>query len=422
MTHYFQLLFIICMTFDWKFGLFLRIPPQLRILRWFTRRHCISSVTIIQPIGTKSMEFNEVCVDLISAPNSTTFVSNLRHLARLYSSGFGSVGFSDEQRVSVLSEIDTRSSELESHGLTECLRCLGLLKFNTRDRAVSTLTNEILQKYHQKTLANSVTADKASNNSDLQHTTTLARAKSVSSMLSGLVHTGWKKLPPNNKEIIFNQIRDDVFLSSIAEISNSDAICISANSNATSFAPSPDLGKYVADVVWSLGKLKVDWRSLPESLKLAMVEAVSEVAFRMSVDSSAGSNVGVDSSVRLSRILYGLSQIGVQWKHLADSKIRSNSPFLNRGSIKSNILSALSSCVSPETTVVGSGSISGGVSGVGTGPSGMTEMTMVNILYALGKMECSWTEIAPPTAAKFMMELERMLNVMGPAAVANTIW
>ena len=143
--------------------------------------------------------------------------------------------------------------------------------------------------------------------------------------------------------------------------------------------------RVLSDVVWSLGKLSIELRTLKTNSRRSLMQAI--VVATASDNQDDGRNDGM----AVGRLVYGLSQMGARWQgstSLSDTA-------------KRGLLDALA---------------------WHWDRGQMSEQTLVNTVYALGKMECPYLSLPANTRRLLLTELQRTSSVMGPAAVANVLW
>jgi hypothetical protein len=323
--------------------------------------------------------------------------------------------------------------------LGDCLWSVGLMKFPRGDPAVAQLTTDIISNLgHIKTRppvtsAAPTTAPTMELASALTTSETISPLsdgmsavvnvlnplqgvqgmqgvqgvtdKALASILNGLVHTGakWSSLPPASRELLLSRVVGSVFMPAIER---------------------KQYG-YLPDVVWSLGKLSVELRLLKGEFRKVLMQAIVAVTTESpyysagddggsSSDSSSSNNNSSQSSsssngvndsssrshsVSASRLVYGLSLMGAKWHGSATSTIASTSALSDPA--KRALLIALTHHWARQD---------------------MSEMTLVNALYALGKMDCPYATLTVPARSHLVADLVRVVDLMGPAAVGNVLW
>ena len=280
---------------------------------------------------------------LRSAPNSKAFVSLLKRTARTSSR------LTDAEKADICSEIDLRFSQLNFFELTECFWSLGTLKIKRDDAAMMQLRYDIIESL-RSIKGNEGVSDKA-----------------MASLLNGLVNTGgsksWTDLPLDARELLLSRVTSSVFEVSIEQ---------------RMYGLTPD-------VVWSLGKLSIELRTLKTDFRRSLMQAI------VIATSSDNQDDGRSDGMAVGRLVYGLSQMGARWQGSS-----SLSDAAKRG-----LLDALA---------------------WHWDRGQMSEQTLVNTVYALGKMECPYLSLPTNTRRLLLTELQRTSSVMGPAAVANVLW
>ena len=332
---------VIHMACIWLFAVFqsgVSMIPKTTFLitRKPLQRTWLSSVIINNPDDTNVME------RLRSAPNSKAFVSLLKRTARTASR------LTDAEKADICGEIDLRFSQLDFFQLSECLWSMGTLKMKRDDVTMIQLRSDIIESLRSIKGKEGV-SDKA-----------------MASILNGLVNTGgskaWIDLPTDARELLLSRVASSVFEVSIEQ-------------RVYGLTP---------DVLWSLGKLSIELRTLKTDFRRSLMQAI------VVATSSDNKEDGRNDGMAVGRLVYGLSQMGARWpgsSSLSDAA-------------KRGLLDALA---------------------WHWGQGQMSEQTLVNTVYALGKMECPYLSLPTNTRRLLLTELQRTSNVMGPA-VANVLW
>ena len=337
-----------------------------------------------------------------AAPTSKQFVSLLKRAARSHSQAH--VKLTNPEKQVLLSEIDLRFSQMSLEQLSDCLWSVGLMKLPRGDPAVAQLTADIFTTLgHIQTRQSSssvIPTDTATNGMPVPPTPVFGVTdKALASILNGLVNTGvkWVSLPADRRELLLSRVVESVFVPAIQQRQYG----------------------YLPDVVWSLGKLSVELRMLRGDVKKVLMQAIVAAAaepLRSNDYDGRSSNAASDvatstgpkgrngsisnipgssgsSSVSTGRLVYGLSLMGARWHAPSTGALTEPA--------QHSLLAALARHWERQE---------------------MNEMTLVNTVYALGKMECPYGAL-PPTARHHLgCELIRLGEVMGPAAVGNVVW
>jgi len=149
--------------------------------------------------------------------------------------------------------------------------------------------------------------------------------------------------------------------------------------------------QHVADVVWALGKMRVDLRTLKPGFVRSLSHAVVAVA-------AAGDADDGDCGLTMARLAYGLCQVGVRWHAHG------------RGGLSDDAQRALVAALARDWDLA-------------RGRGGPSEQSLVNTVYALGKMEFPLAAAIPAAAQRDLWrQVQRVAPVMGPAAVGNVVW
>ena len=281
---------------------------------------------------------------LRSTSNSKAFVSLLKRTARTSSSRL-----TDAEKMEICTEIDLRFSQLDFYQLSECLLSLGTLKIKRDDATMMQLRYDIIESLRSIKGKEGV-SDKA-----------------MASLLHGLVNIGgsksWTDLPLDARELLLSRVASSVFEVSIEQ----------------------HMYGLTPDVVWSLGKLSIELRTLKTDFRRSLMQAI------VVATTSDHPDDGRSDGMAVGRLVYGLSQMGARWQGST-----SFSDAAKRG-----LLDALA---------------------WHWDRGQMSEQTLVNTVYALGKMECPYLSLPANTRRLLLIELQRTSSVMGPAAVANVLW
>jgi hypothetical protein len=254
-----------------------------------------------------------------------------------------------EDRSLLLAEIEIRYSQFDFSSLAECLWLISKMNFNCSDPAVSSMIVDIIDSL-------AAASPRQINGSSSINGVS---AKSMARLLNGLVRTSgkWSDLPLAARELLLSRIATSIFVE-------------------------PSSYPYIADAVWSLGKLNAEFRSLDSTFRVALMVAISNVGVESLID-------GVQSSLTIdvAKLLYGLSQMKLRWSSDMTE------------SAKLTVTSLLSSRT-----------------------HSMNENEIVNSVYSLGKMECRWTTLTDKTQKNLLADIQRVSCMMAAPAVANTLW
>lgn len=181
-----------------------------------------------------------------------------------------------------------------------------------------------------------------------------------------------------------------------------------------------DMMFMATDAIWCLGKVGLEYKSTRQFFKLAVIAFLEgptskpavtqdsnsyprgrEGGNRMRsgkdfassgdriVDLQLDSDQFRDLGSRSSKLIYGLSQLGVNWQ----SNDLSTKAQLNLVASLAHYLPR------------------------------MNELEVVNVIYSLGKMNVMWSKSLPTSFKNVLLkELERVTPEMSPTAISNTLW
>lgn len=135
---------------------------------------------------------------------------------------------------------------------------------------------------------------------------------------------------------------------------------------------SAQVTRYI-DILWCLGKLSIDFRTQPTSLQAVILNKL------ITFDS-------VSIGREISRILYSLSLMQLRWIDIPSQSRRT-------------LLDLL-------TTYL---------------PS-MNVVEVVNSVYALGRMGCSWKTLPKPLYQELFVHVQRSVSMSGVISISNLLW
>ena len=307
-------------------------------------RHTKPIITAIHGISSAKPSFAEMFDGMKKQKDSKKFVSLLKTAAHARDSILTA-----EDRSLLLGEIEIRYSQFDFSSLAECLWLISKMNFNCSDPAVSSMIVDIIDSL-------AAASPRQINGSSSINGVS---AKSMARLLNGLVRTSgkWSDLPLAARELLLSRIVTSMFIE-------------------------PSSYPYIADAVWSLGKLNAEFRSLDNAFRVALMVAISKMGEESLYD-------GVQSSptIDIAKLLYGLSQMKLRWSSDMSE------------SAKLTVTSLLSSR-----------------------SHSMNENEIVNSVYSLGKMECRWTALTSGTQKNLLVDIQRVSCMMATPAVANTLW
>lgn len=312
--------------------------------RYASLRYAKPMTTALNGISAAKPCFAEMFDGMKKQSDSKKFVSLLKTAAHARDSILTA-----EDRSLLLAEIDIRYSQFDFSSLAECLWLISKMNFNCSDPAVSSMIVDIIDSL-------AAASPRQINGSSCINGVS---AKSMARLLNGLVRTGgkWGDLPLAARELLLSRIATSMFIEPLSY-------------------------PYIADAVWSLGKLNAEFRSLDSSFRVALMAAISNIG-----DESLIDGVQSSSTIDVAKLLYGLSQMKLRWSNdMTDSAKVAVTSLL---SIRSH---------------------------------SMNENEMVNSVYSLGKMECRWTSLPTKTQKNILTDIQRVSCMMAAPAVANTLW
>ena len=179
---------------------------------------------------------------------------------------------SEQQKKTLLAEIDMRYSQLDFSLLIECLHLIGTLNLSQDDDGVSELIEDVINSL----------ASESSLQSDGATTKIIGISSiSISGLLHGLVGTKlrWKDLSSGAGDMLQRRIQATVFLD-------------------------PSLNEFLPDIISNLGKLSADFRVLNPSFKSSLMDAINNI------DGKTGSgNFQSSHTPNIAKLLGGLSQM-----------------------------------------------------------------------------------------------------------------
>ena len=147
----------------------------------------------------------------------------------------------------------------------------------------------------------------------------------------------------------------------------------------TSVFNDPAFITLLPDITWSLGKLRAELKSLDPAFQFELMTAISGIGI--------GERERQRQAVDIAKLLYGLSQMKARWtSDVSDSAKTVLIDLLTQHSDR------------------------------------MNENGIVNSVYSLGKMECTWIFLHEKVQRAILHNVERVSGVMGAPALANTLW
>ena len=283
--------------------------------------------------------FSDQLTGIQSQADSKKYVAMIRTAA--YSS---SITITSTDKMQILAEIGVRRSELDDSSLAVCLLLISKLNFNLSDPAVSTIIEVIMDSFGNRTSKNSAAQITASN---------------TIGILSTLIRSGgrWSDFPISARDLLLARIESTIF-------------------------SEPASDRYLPDIVWSLGKLRAEFRTLGPGFRTSLMAAVSNMG--------GGTNIKCVEQREMcdvAKLLYGLSQMKVRWTDDMSDTAKATAILL---------LSYRS--------------------------SKMNENEIVNSIYSLGKMECRWSSLPGKTQRNLFIDAQRVSSDMSESAVSNTLW
>jgi hypothetical protein len=325
-------------------GCLANVSSALVNQHYATLRYARATAIALNGISASRPTFAEMFDGMKKQRDSKKFVSLLKTAAHARDSILTA-----EDRSLLLAEIEIRYSQFDFSSLAECLWLISKMNFNCSDPAVSSMIVDIIDSL-------AAASPRQINGSSSINGVS---AKSMARLLNGLVRTSgkWSDLPLAARELLLSRIATSIFIE-------------------------PSSYPYIADAVWSLGKLNAEFRSLDNTFRVALMVAISNVGVESLID-------GVQSSLTIdvAKLLYGLSQMKLRWSSDMTE------------SAKLSVTSLLSSRT-----------------------YGMNENEIVNSVYSLGKMECRWTTLTDKTQKNLLADIQRVSCMMAAPAVANTLW
>ena len=215
-------------------------------------------VSFCDPLRNSSPRTHDTVVkDTDSCTN--TLAKVLRSVSRS-----ASTKLSEKDLLIIINDIDTNLDMLDINSLSDSLLCISLISKQSSDRKnkydeISDRIMNILFKSLNSELSSSLTPE------------------SFTSFLSGLSRTSkqkWIKLPPQVRTFIVEKLRT----------------LILAESSQASF--------YLPEVMWSLGKLGVQWRLLSKDVTADIENCIEKT---------------IDFRLNISKLLYALALMGREW-------------------------------------------------------------------------------------------------------------
>jgi hypothetical protein len=271
-------------------------------------------------------------------------VDSKKYVAMIQAAAYGSGStITSTDKMQILSEIAVRRIELDDTSLAECLLLISKLNFNSNDPAISKAIEDIMDSFGSRTSKKSATQSTASDTIGILRT---------------FVRSGgrWSDFPITARDLLLARIECTIF---------NDA----------------DSDRYLPDAVWSLGKLRAEYRTLGNGFRNALMVAVSNMG------GTNIKNVEQREMCDVAKLLYGLSQIKVRWTDdMSDSAKATAVLLLSYRSSK------------------------------------MNENEIVNSIYSLGKMQCRWSSLPGKTQRNLFTDAMRVSGDMSASAVSNTLW
>ena len=129
---------------------------------------------------------------------------------------------------------------------------------------------------------------------------------------------------------------------------------------------------HTIDLMWCLGKLYIDFPTLPESLRRVIVQILANTPPEV---------IKRDTS----RLIYGISNMKLKWFNL---------PKIAKDNIYSMIIYNMPY---------------------------MNEREVINVVYALGKLECIWYKF-PEVRDVIIGSIQRVISILGRISFSNLIW
>ena len=285
------------------------------------------------------ISFSDQLTGIQSQADSKKYIAMIRTAAYDSSSAITST-----EKMQILAEIGVRRSELDDSSLAVCLLLISKLNFNLSDPAVSTIIEDIMDSFGNRPTKKSATEITASNTIGILNTLIRSSGR-------------WSDFPVSARDLLLARIESTIFLD-------------------------PASDRYLPDVVWSLGKLRAEFRTLGHGFRNSLMAAVSNMG--------GGTNIkGVEQREMcdVAKLLYGLSQMRVRWTDDMSETAKATAIML---------LTYRS--------------------------SKMNENEIVNSIYSLGKMECRWSSLPGKTQRNVFLEAQRVSSDMSALAVSNTLW
>ena len=129
---------------------------------------------------------------------------------------------------------------------------------------------------------------------------------------------------------------------------------------------------HTIDLIWCLGKLYIDFPTLPETLRKVIVQILANTPPEV---------IKRDTS----RLIYGISNMKLKWFNL---------PKIAKDNLYSMIVYNMPY---------------------------MNEREVINIVYALGKLECIWYKL-PEVKEVIIDNIQRVISILGRISFSNLIW
>lgn len=130
---------------------------------------------------------------------------------------------------------------------------------------------------------------------------------------------------------------------------------------------------YLVQVIWSFGKLSLDYHFLPSSMKTALSKTLESLT--------------LTPTMEIHKLLYGIALMNMNWSRDLSARSRQ----LLHGAIQTNV-------------------------------GNMDEREVADVINALGRLQAAWRTLPPAVTRSLLIRWEQVVPSMTSQSLVNSIW